>query len=69
MHEQLVSERHNAQELIDATYARLEAERKLFADLMDQSQKQWAERLEAMRAEVASQLAGCLRWTRSSPSC
>ena len=105
MHEQLVSERHNAQELIDATYARLEAERKHFADLMDQSQKQWAERLEAMRAEVASQnaerltareealqqsnkvqmdellrpireqfadfkrLAGCLRRTRSSPSC
>ena len=57
MHEQLVSERHNAQELIDATYARLEAERKLFADLMDQSQKQWAERHEAMRAEVASQNA------------
>lgn len=105
MHEQLVSERHNAQELIDATNARLEAERKHFADLMEQSQKQWAERHEAMRAEVASQnaerlaareealqqsnkvqmdellrpireqfadfkrLAGCLRWTRSSPSC
>ena len=66
MHEQLVSERHNAQELIDATYARLEAERKHFADLMEQSQKQWAERLEAMRAEVASQLAGCLRQIRCS---
>lgn len=57
MHEQLVSERHNAQELIDATNARLEAERKHFADLMEQSQKQWAERHEAMRAEVASQNA------------
>ena len=57
MREQIDSERKNAQELIEATNARLDAERQHFNELMENNQKQWDERMETMRAEVARQSA------------